>query len=107
MSSSFDLLRRSGVASLALLNLVLEYSVVCRTRRSTHAKAYIRRARVSSLVYCRPQLPINPKSFTLGKHRFLVVLVFWVETLVNWVWVAPVSVRISSTAISDCVQCRH
>jgi hypothetical protein len=80
----FDLLRRSGrslLASLALLNLVLEYSVVCRARRSTQAKSYISRAQVSSLVYSRPQLPINPKSFTLGKHRFLVVPVFWVERL--------------------------
>jgi hypothetical protein len=57
MSWSFDLLRRSGrslLASLALLNLVLEHSVVCRTRQSTQAKDYISRARDSSGLLSSP-----------------------------------------------------
>jgi hypothetical protein len=55
-----DIKFESLLASLALLNLVLEYSVVCRARRSTQAKTYTSRARVSSLFYSRPQLAINP-----------------------------------------------
>jgi hypothetical protein len=47
-----------------VLPIYIQHSVVCRTRPSTQAKAYISRARVSSPVYSRPQLPINRKSFT-------------------------------------------
>jgi hypothetical protein len=60
----------AGIAGHQVLELpgvagiVLEYAVVCRARPSTQAKAYISRARVSSPVYSRPQLPISLKSFT-------------------------------------------
>jgi hypothetical protein len=65
---SFDRLRlprRSLLASLASLNLFLEYSIVCRARRSTQSKACIRRALVRSLIYSRPKLLINPKTLYL------------------------------------------